>query len=900
MSPDATPPATRPPPSMTTTPHTPFPATPPGQDDLTPPDPIRFLEDETEEMGLRLAVDEPDVADLSLLATGGTGEIYSGRDEVLGRSIAIKTLRRTYQYNPDQMWRLVREAKAAAQLEHPNIVPIHALGLSPSKGIYFTMKRLRGDSLRHIVTQLAEQNPGYVREYTIAVRLGIFSKICQGVSYAHSKGIIHRDLKPENVLVGNYGEVTIIDWGLVKKITPGVRAPQHIRCAAAQPPRNAPDAPPPSIEIPTGNVTLNGELNGTPRFMSPEQIFGVTGEVDECTDIYALGIILYELLTYTNPFSHLHGEDEITNAVARGQYLKPHETLFGADIAPELEAICLKAMHVNKENRYQAVAEIIKDINAHLEGRPVGAYHAPIGARAAKCCRRNPIKTAILLSSVCSILVFMLSSYLITSLSVNDTINNALHDFRLAAQKLRSLEHTMPRQGQDSSPEQEERILGALNEIDNFVVSGNFYLSSLPSQHTNTPRLRQYRERIFVERIRFALNHGSLNDLRKVRGAISAQFGIPPAISSRELVRAIQQLDVALEGLCTLSIASSTNDALFSIAPILEDPESKARTPGEPLALSQNTLPADGLVIPKGDYLITFSAPGRPDVICGLALAHGEHVQLNVNIPSQNPPGTVFIPEAKNTLLQRDDGFQTAPHAPAHLPFFIAKNEVTLDEYRDFWLSLDDPQERARFLPRIRLDKDTLDVITPWDDYGDYNPVTYNGHPMFSPDMPVTGISHAAASAFCSWKGRQLRRLCRLPTPHEWLRAATGDDGRAFPWGNAFDPSAAFLKDNPQARDHYAIFAPIASFPNDLSPYGLHDMAGNAREWTSTTFDEDSAFQIMGASASLTRRFLPLTKRSSLDAYPSDIGFRYIIEYQDNLDSIPILRPDDIPTETIP
>ena len=153
--------------------------------------------------------------------------------------------------------RLVREAKAAAQLEHPNIVPIHSIGVSPSRGVYFTMKRLRGDSLRHIVNQLSQRNPAYTRVYTGSVLMSIFLKICQGINYAHSKGIIHRDLKPENILVTRYGDYPkIIDFGLSD----------------------------------TDSILTGKEPGGTLLYAAPEVVAG--GEADALSDIYSLGRIM--------------------------------------------------------------------------------------------------------------------------------------------------------------------------------------------------------------------------------------------------------------------------------------------------------------------------------------------------------------------------------------------------------------------------------------------------------------------------------------------------------------------------------------------------------------------------------------------------------------------------------
>ncbi|MBR4418366.1 MAG: serine/threonine protein kinase, partial [Victivallales bacterium] len=405
---------------------------------VAPSNPDEFMHGVLDEMGFRYVSSEPMLENIQPYAHGGTGEIFTAQDGTLGRTVAVKTLRPRHQYSIDQIERIVREAKAAAQLEHPNIVPIHSLGVSPSRGVYFTMKRLRGDSLRHIVTQLSLRNPAYTRVYTNSVLISIFLKICQGMSYAHSKGIIHRDLKPENILVGNYGEVTIIDWGLVKKMdmsssphVPGRHKPPapRVDLGAAEGGARQKEARPSAaatagaaVSLPSGNLTKNGQLNGTPRFMSPEQVNGDVDDIDTRSDIYALGIILYELLTFRNPFEELVEEDEIFSAVSRGKYQKPRQTERKYSISPELEAICLKAMAVNKEQRYQAVGELLKDLMAHQEGLPVSAYTAPLHVRIAKFSKRNPIKTSAILSCVVAIFVYLMVSSFLDSLYFKRTM----------------------------------------------------------------------------------------------------------------------------------------------------------------------------------------------------------------------------------------------------------------------------------------------------------------------------------------------------------------------------------------------------------------------------------------------------------------------------------------------
>ncbi len=353
-----------------------------------------FLLREMARLGLDIPLQDPHLQVISILGAGANGQVTVEQDLILGRNIAVKTIHDHLRFNPSMVERMVREAQAAAQLEHPNIVPIYSLGISEKKGVYFTMKRLHGDSLRSIIQELEAKNPAYTWIYPMSRRISIFLKICYGIAYAHSMGVLHRDLKPENIRVGEYGEVTIIDWGLVRELNANRRAGQAYSRGFA----SSRDTTGDISTVRTSNPTIDGEIAGTPRYMSPEQANAKNSNLDVRSDIYSLGIILYELLTCHNPFQDLEENRDIINAVRRGEFPRPRQLPGCKKIPVELEAICLKALSLSRTLRYQTVKRMISDIFAYQDNREVTAYHAGPIRKIMKYLSRRPIATAVLLT----------------------------------------------------------------------------------------------------------------------------------------------------------------------------------------------------------------------------------------------------------------------------------------------------------------------------------------------------------------------------------------------------------------------------------------------------------------------------------------------------------------------
>ena len=270
---------------------------------------------------LRTAVEWPDFSAtkyqvIGEIGRGGMGVVYAAQDRELDRRVALKVL-----HFADESG----EARILAQLEHPGIVPVHDSGILPDGRLFYAMKLVDG---RRLDAFAATDHP-------LAERLRLLVKICEPVAFAHARGILHRDLKPENVMVGPFGEVLVMDWGVARQLA--------------------------------GGAEQEGTIVGTPAYMAPEQAAGRMADIDERSDVYGLGAILRFLLQ-------------------------------GEPAPKPLEAICRKAMHVDRAERYRGAAELAADVARFLDGLPVSAYRETVLERSSRFLRRHQATVLLILA----------------------------------------------------------------------------------------------------------------------------------------------------------------------------------------------------------------------------------------------------------------------------------------------------------------------------------------------------------------------------------------------------------------------------------------------------------------------------------------------------------------------
>jgi serine/threonine protein kinase len=315
------------------------------------------------------------------IARGGMGVILRVTDNTLGRELAMKKVRglesprgKLTPVEREQLARFLEEAHITAQLDHPGIVPVHELGVDADDHPFFTMALVRGRDLGEIIKLVQQQS----EVWNFTQGLGVVIKVCQAMAYAHQKGVVHRDLKPSNVMVGEFGEVQVLDWGLAKLLNSEDASQQQCTdttATSSSPPLKTPRQQSSSAYGGDPLQTDAGTIIGTPSYMSPEQARGEIEAVGELSDVYSIGAILYELLSGCAPYLQ---QDmpltpyEVIQKIQRGSPPSTHS--LRPNVPPELVAICETAMATAPSDRYSSATEMASDLEAYLDQRVVRAF----------------------------------------------------------------------------------------------------------------------------------------------------------------------------------------------------------------------------------------------------------------------------------------------------------------------------------------------------------------------------------------------------------------------------------------------------------------------------------------------------------------------------------------------
>jgi serine/threonine protein kinase len=404
----------------------------------------RFPEDETirplVEAGRRFEV-------VRNHAEGGLGTVSVAIDRELNREVALKQIHGGQADDPARRDRFLIEAEITGGLEHPGVVPVYSLGHSADGRPYYAMRLIRGETLAVAIDRFHDDaNSTEERTWSFELRklLRRFLDICNTIEYAHGRGILHRDLKPSNVMLGKHGETLVVDWGLAKPIGSG---------------STDEDEEGPLLLSPSSGETLAGSAVGTPSYMSPEQAEGRQSSIGPRSDVYGLGATLYCLLTGQSPFSSKE-PGQILQDVREGKFPRPRQ--LNPQVPHSLEAICLKAMALDPENRYGSARELADDIDRWMADEPISAFREPIAQRVGRWARRrrsmvSSVLAALMVATVALGLVLAVQSKANDELKQTNERANRINDallksIRRESKTLRSLEAASPRLPRSKRP----------------------------------------------------------------------------------------------------------------------------------------------------------------------------------------------------------------------------------------------------------------------------------------------------------------------------------------------------------------------------------------------------------------------------------------------------------------
>ena len=737
---------------------------------------------------------------------GGMGAVLEAHDPDLGRTVAVKVVLPAKANRVATVDRFMAEARLTSQLQHPNIVPVHDFGVDAEGRVFYAMKKVEGTSLDKIIRGLRKGFAEVEARWTRARLLRAFVQICHGMAYAHQREVIHRDLKPANIMIGAFGEVLVMDWGLGRLIT--------------------------SLEEPTDSVTsfsgvdlgstADGIVKGTPGYMSPEQVDGRLSDLRPSSDVFCLGLILYELLTFKPAFE---GRRTITLLIAttRGVKRSPRERAPGRAIPAEIDAICMKALSLAAADRYPTAAELGEAVEAFLEGskrRELAGKEVDAGAALWIDHRFLDEEIADLTEEERGLATSVPAWAPLAEKAQLLGLRSRLEDLRTERAKAfgrvigageRALSHD------PHNPEARELLAWA------------YWHRFLKAEERGDAAEQAYYEDRCV-----AYDDGALTALLAGRGTITLATDPPGA-------------EVWCERFERQGLVWKTTERVSLGATPL------ARAP-----------------LDMGSYRLTLEAEGFDEVVYPVLIERQDDWDAGRPVrllrPGELRDGFRYVPAGP--FVSGGDPTAISPRPRARVDvdaFAIAELPVSTGEYCDFLNAVQarDPAEARARAPRHaeRMDGPANLYYAVPEPGGRWEVPEIDAEgDRWTREMPQFSVSWDDALAFAAWASERDGVRYSLPTEDQWEKAARGVDGRFFPWGDDFDASlckiASSRPGRPQPEDR-------GTFLADRSVYGVRDVVGTIREWCcEPDFDGDAGRRPVrgGSWMSAPRQAHPATR----------------------------------------
>jgi len=761
---------------------------------------------------------------LATLGRGGMGIVAEGYDRDLGRRVALKVVRDPEGLDESRLARFVAEAQLTAQLEHPNIVPVHEFGISLEGELYYSMKKVEGVALADALMLVEAGEASAKERWTLRRLLGVVVQICNAMAYAHRRGVIHRDLKPDNVMLGEFGEVLVLDWGLARLVHRD--EVDAARGEARDEVRTARDGI---------SLTRDGTTIGTPGFMSPEQADGRLSELSPASDVWSLGAILYTILTGTLPHT---GKNLVTlihqtigHAVQDCRERAPDRR-----IPEELANICRRALELAPADRYADAGALRAAIELFLEGarrraealerlaqgRALQDRHDALGDEIAEAKRRL------------------------------DALEAAVDPWTPIADKQELL---------DARDAVAALLVERATCFAHLVIAGERALAHDPGNAD----ARAFLAGAWWTRFEDAEDRRDEADQAWYASRVR-EYDDGPYSRLLEGTGSVA-LDTDPTGALVLCQRYERHGLIWSL--------------GEPTELGRTPL---DVPLAMGSYLLTLKADGRADTRYPVLISRGRRWEASAPVPMLTPEqigdGWVYVPAGPCVL--GDDGLAVDALKPGERDvegFLIGEFPVTVAEYLEFLTDIarEDADAAHDRVPRREPDT-TGNAVGYW-------PRPEPGEPYrvpeedsdgdeWPPTLPMLAISYHDAVAYAEWLGRKAGWPCCVPPEVWWEKAARGVDGRAYPWGEVPDAALAKLKDSREGGNLQP--EPVGVFETDRSPYGVRDVSGGMSEWCTPANPDSELCAVRGGSWASTLRQGRLANRFELrpDRVQTYLGFR--------------------------
>ncbi len=732
--------------------------------------------------------------DIGPIGEGGMGEVRRVRDRFLNRTVAMKILKVSGEGRRE---RFLEEACISARLQHPAIVPVHDIGTLADGRLFFTMKEVVGNTFKSVIREAHESwaaEPDADHDTAQPLRslshlVNILQRVCEGVAYAHRQGVLHRDLKPSNIMIGDFGEVLVLDWGLTRLFDAATRGePLGDRPARAH---SSSDS----------MLTVAGTVTGTPAYMSPEQAMGDASLLTVRSDVYSLGAVLYTVLSGEAPYQN--DPTPVRLPVLQGPPRPLGDRPFGSPHGPlipaDLKAICERAMERNPQDRYADGGELAQALAAWTEGARrheraseivnSAAQMKPVIARLRAEAEQLDRQAGEMLLSIPP---FAPVDYKRPAWEMQDKAKALKSDADLAEIRFAQL------------------VRGALTHAADSQVANLTLAEHYRDLHARAEAARDSRTAAQLEILLRDYDDGRSAAYLKGTGALTLHTNPPRA---RALLYRYEEWDRRLQ----LRFLSNLGET-----PIVRYP------------------------LEMGSYLVKLSAPERAEVNYPVFIDRGR--LWDGCRPGSNTPHAIYLP-AKGEL-GADESYIPAGWfwsggdriAPNSLPdrrlwldgFVLPKFMVTIGEYLEFLNSLvteGREDEAAQHAP----------PKPPWEEEPASEPFSEVGfvrdasgcYRVDAPEAklrwPVSFVTWSTAKAYADWRARTTGMPWRLPHEMEYEKAARGADAREFPWGHFLDPTFCVMRFSHQTgrAGKYR----VDEYPADESPYGIRGLAGNLHTW---------------------------------------------------------------------